>query len=125
MKNSKISNGRNASKKVGNHWSNLSFEVSLRCLSSQYVWEFKQIKNLYLRIVAPRNLFIEFIHEVRSATRLPIERTRKSLLKIFESCLIKWSSPDRAEELIVVFNHNVINLYFTANISTMYVYELL
>jgi len=35
------------------------------------------------------------------------------------------------EELIVVFNHNVINLYFTANKSTMYtsyydkVYELL
>jgi len=37
--------------------------------------------NLYLRIVAPRNLFIEFIREVRSATRLPIERTWKSLLK--------------------------------------------
>jgi len=42
--------------------------------------EFKQIKDLYLRIVAPCNLFIEFIHEVRSATWLPIERTRKSLL---------------------------------------------
>jgi len=38
--------------------------------------------------------------------------------------LIEWS-PDRAEELIVAFNHNVINLYFTANKSTMYVYELL
>jgi len=43
--------------------------------------------------------------------------------------LIKWS-PDRAEESIGVFNHNVINLYFTANKSTMYtsyyhkVYEL-
>jgi len=34
--------------------------------------------------------------------------------------LIKWRSPDRAEELIVVFNHNVINLYFIANKSTMY-----
>jgi len=34
------------------------------------VWEFKQIKDLYLRIVAPCYLFIEFIHEVRSATRL-------------------------------------------------------
>jgi len=32
---------------------------------------------------------------------------------------------DRAEELIVVFNHNIINLYFTANESTMYAYELL
>ena len=36
-----------------------------------------------MRIVAPRNLFIEFMHEVRRATRLPIERTlrecRKSL----------------------------------------------
>ena len=40
-----------------------------------HVWEFKQIKYLYLRIVAPRNLFIKFIHEMRSATRLPIERT--------------------------------------------------
>jgi len=39
------------------------------------VWEFKQIKDLYLRIVAPRNLFIEFIHEVRSVTLLPIEST--------------------------------------------------
>jgi len=36
-----------------------------------------QIKDLYLRIVAPRNLFIEFIREVRSATRLPMERRRK------------------------------------------------
>jgi len=43
---------------------------------------FKQIKDLYLRIVAPYNLFIKFIHEVRSTTRLPIERTRKSLWKI-------------------------------------------
>jgi len=33
--------------------------------------------------------------------------------------LIKLRSPDRAEELIVVFNHNVINLYFTANKRTM------
>jgi len=33
------------------------------------------MKDLYLRIVAPHNLFIEFIHEVRSATRLPVERT--------------------------------------------------
>jgi len=37
----------------------------------------------------------------------------------------------RVEELIAVFNRNVINLYFTANKSTMYtsyyddVYELL
>ena len=31
------------------------------------MWEFKQIKDLYLRIVAPRNLFVEFIHEVRSS----------------------------------------------------------
>jgi len=46
------------------------------------VWEFKQIKDVYLRIVASRNLFIEFIHEVRSATRLPIERTQKIFLKI-------------------------------------------
>jgi len=33
-------------------------------------------------------------------------------------------SPDRVDELIVVFNHNVINLYFTANKSN-YVYKLL
>jgi len=43
------------------------------------VWEFKQIKDLYLRIVAPRNLFIEFTHEVRSATRLPLRECGKSL----------------------------------------------
>jgi len=48
----------------------------------QYVWEFKQIKDLYLRIVAPRNYFVEFIHEVRSPTRLPIERTRE----VFAAC---------------------------------------
>jgi len=35
------------------------------------------IKDLYLRTVAHCNLFVEFVHEVRSATRLPIERTRK------------------------------------------------
>jgi len=39
--------------------------------------------------------------------------------------LIKWRSPDRAEELIIALNHNVINLYFTADKSTMYEYELL
>jgi len=39
--------------------------------------------------------------------------------------LIEWRSPGRAEELIVVFNHNVINLYFTATKSVMYAYELL
>jgi len=58
------------------------------------MWEFKQIKDLYLRIVAPRNLFIKFTHEVQSVTRLPIERTQKNLLKI-KRCLIKWRSPDR------------------------------
>jgi len=41
------------------------------------VWELKQIKYLYLRISAPRNLFVELMHEVRIATRLPIERTQK------------------------------------------------
>ena len=61
------------------------------------------IVHTYLRIVAPRNFFIEFIHEVRSATRITIERTRKCLLKIEKVLeLIKWRSPDRAEELIVV-----------------------
>jgi len=40
-------------------------------------------------------------------------------------------SPDRVEELIAIFNHNVINLYFTASKSTVHtsyydkVYELL
>jgi len=37
------------------------------------VWEFKQIEDLYLRIVATHNLFIEFMHQVWSTTRLPIE----------------------------------------------------
>jgi len=45
------------------------------CFADNNMWKFKQIKDLYLRIVAPRNLFIEFIHEVRSATRLPFDRT--------------------------------------------------
>jgi len=44
-----------------------------------YVWEFHHIKDLYLRIVAPGNLFIEFIHEVRNATRLPLRERRKSI----------------------------------------------
>jgi len=34
-------------------------------------------------IVAPHNLFIEFIHEVQSAKRLPIERTQK-VFKVIE-----------------------------------------
>jgi len=38
---------------------------------------------------------------------------------------MEWRSPDRAEELVDVFNHNVINLYFTSNKSTVYGYELL
>jgi len=48
------------------------------------VWELKQIKDLYLRIVAPRNLFIEFIYEVQTAKRLPIERTQK-LFKLIKN----------------------------------------
>jgi len=67
---------------------------------------------------------IEFIHGVQSATRLPVDGTWKSLLKV-KRCWIEWRTPDKAEELIVVFNRNVINLYFTANKSTMSVYELL
>jgi len=47
------------------------------------VWEFKQIKDLYIRIVAPRNLFIGFMHEVRSVIRLPIEETQKVFIKDF------------------------------------------
>jgi len=48
------------------------------------MWELKQIKHLYLRNVAPHNLFIAFIHEVRSATRLPIGRTQKSLQSLLK-----------------------------------------
>jgi len=50
-------------------------------------------------------------------------------VKDLKGARFKWRSPDRSEELIVVFNHNVIN--FTANKSTKYtsyydkVYELL
>jgi len=52
--------------------------------------EFKQIKDLYMKIVAHRNVFIEFIHKVRSATRLLIERTQKVFkVEIFERCLIE------------------------------------
>jgi len=85
---------------------------------SKYVWEFKQIKDLHLRIVAPRNLFIEFIHEVRSATRSPL-RERGKVYQRFKRCLIIWRSPDRAEELIVVFNHNVTNLYILLQIRAL------
>jgi len=35
-----------------------------------------------MRIVAPRNLFIEFMHEVRSATRLPTEQKVFKVTKI-------------------------------------------
>jgi len=56
----------------------------------------KQVKDLYLRIVAPRYLFIEFIHEVRSTTRLPVERTWQVLAVCrFKRCWIEWRSPDR------------------------------
>jgi len=41
------------------------------------MWEFKQIKDLYVNIVTPHNLFIEFIHKVRSTTRLPVENALK------------------------------------------------
>jgi len=57
------------------------------------MWEFKQTKDLYLRIVAPCNLCIEFIHEVRGATRLPIERMRKSLLKTLK--VLDWMEESR------------------------------
>jgi len=40
-------------------------------------------------------------------------------------CLIEWRGRGTVEELFVVFNHNATNLYFTANKSTMYAYELL
>ena len=59
-------------------------QFCFRCLSSWYVWGSKQIKDLYLGIAEPRNLFIEFIHEVRSATGLPIERKGKSVRKIWK-----------------------------------------
>jgi len=38
--------------------------------------------NLYLRIVAPHNLFIKFEHQVQSAIQLLTERTRK----VFKVC---------------------------------------
>jgi len=65
------------------------------------VWEFKQIKDLYLRIVASRNVFIKFIHEVQCATRLPAERTHE-VYKVyyrFKRFQIEWRSRDGVEEL--------------------------
>jgi len=41
------------------------------------VWKFKKINDFYVRIVAIRNLFIEFIHEVRSDS--PLTECGKSL----------------------------------------------
>jgi len=46
------------------------------------MWEIKQIKDLCLRIVAPHNLFIEFIHEMQNTTWLSIGRT----WEVFEVC---------------------------------------
>jgi len=43
------------------------------------MWEFKQTKDLYLKIVATRNLFIEFTREVRSATDSPLRERGMSL----------------------------------------------
>jgi len=86
-----------------------------------------------MRIVAPRNLFIELIHEVRSGPGSPLRERENSLqfVKDLKGARLNGRCPGRVEELIVVFNHNVINLYFTANTSTMYtsyydkVYKLL
>jgi len=47
------------------------------CWSGYFMWEFKQMKDLYLKMVAPRNLFLEFVHKVQSATRLPTEITQE------------------------------------------------
>jgi len=41
------------------------------------VWEFKQIKDLYLKIVAPRNFFIEFMDKVRPD--YPLKERGKSM----------------------------------------------
>jgi len=49
----------------------------------QHVWEFKQVKDLCMSIVAPRNLFIEFMHDVRPDSPLK-ERGKPSLLKILK-----------------------------------------
>jgi len=61
------------------------------------------------------NLYTRF--EARPDSPL---RERGKVYERFERCLIIWRSPDRAEELIAVFNHIVINLRFTGNKSTMY-----
>jgi len=47
-------------------------------MSKQLVREGTQT-NLYLRIVVTRILFIECMHEVRSATRTPLRECEKSL----------------------------------------------
>ena len=67
--------------------------------------EFKQIKDLYLRIVAPRSLFIEFMHEVRSVTRLPIaiklregRKSLKFIIKDFKGARLN-AGVYRVEEL--------------------------
>jgi len=68
----------------------------------------------------------QFLYRIYSwgAKRDPTPRWA-NVEKFIKRCWIKWRTPDRAEEIIVVFNHNIINLYFTANKSTMYVHELL
>jgi len=43
------------------------------------VWEFKQVKDIYMRIVAPRNLFIEFMHKLLAQPNSPLRECGKSL----------------------------------------------
>jgi len=49
------------------------------------VWEFKQIKDLYLKIVAPRNFFIEFMDKVRDAHYRIIRYSRIILEYLFSN----------------------------------------
>ena len=43
------------------------------------MWEFNQIKDLYLRIIVPRNVFIEFITRCEGRPDSPLRERGKSL----------------------------------------------
>jgi len=49
------------------------------------MWEFKQIKDLYLRIVTPRNLFIEFTRAFCEARSNPLEVTNSANSAVYVS----------------------------------------
>ena len=102
----------------------LHLQFCFWCLSSWYVWEFKQIKGFLSENCCTSQFVCQSYTRGSKRDLTPHWENAKKFIKYLKG-------PDRVEELIVVFNHNVINMHFTANNNTMYasyydkVYELL